>query len=105
MAWVSEAHPHPDTIHYRGTPPDLTGGIDQREKLSRPRLLTIEEKSDGIFMYRFTSEGERVGDTWHMSLEDAQHQAEYEYQELLSEWTPVPLDVDDPVALAFKSAE
>lgn len=103
MAWVDEAKPTPKVIHFRGMPPELTGEPDQREWLSWPRLLVIEEEAEGVFLFRFASDAGCVGDTWHMSIEDAKHQAEYEYAQHVTEWIAVPPEVDDPVAFAFES--
>lgn len=36
--------------HYQGAPPELTGGA--RREMGRARFLTIEEKPDGVFLYR-----------------------------------------------------
>jgi hypothetical protein len=44
------------------------------------RIEIVPGDSAGTFMiYRYTDDGEFCGDTWHESLGDAFHQAEYEY--------------------------
>ena len=62
------------TKHYLGMPPRLTGGIDTRQELSPALFLVIEEKPDGIFLYRYGIGGVFAGDTWHKSIDDAKHQ-------------------------------
>jgi hypothetical protein len=63
-------------------------------------VLLIEQKPDGIFLFRFSADGCCVGDTWHMSIEDAKEQAKFEFSDLISEWRPVPPEVDDVVQFA-----
>jgi hypothetical protein len=87
--------------HYRGFPPELTGGEDLREQMPPAAVLLIEPKPSGIFLFRFTANGQVVGDTWHETVEDAQHQATFEYENLVSDWIAVPPDVEDVVAFAL----
>jgi hypothetical protein len=82
-------------------PPELTGRQDYREKLIWPRVLVVEEKPDGVFLFRFGADRSFSGDTWHMSISDAKHQAEYEYGDMLSEWKQVPQEATDVVAFAL----
>ena len=84
--------------HFRGLPPELTNNSDLRERLPSPVLLTIEEMPDGVFLTRYADDGSAVGDTWHITLADAQQQAHYEFGDSLSEWKSVPPDVKDPVS-------
>ena len=90
------------TKHYLGMPPELTGGIDHRREMPIASVLIIEEKQDGIFLFRYTTDRQFVGDTWHQSLDDAKDQAEWEFSGHLSDWSVVPPDVDDPVSFALK---
>jgi hypothetical protein len=51
-------------------------------ELPLPNRLEIEingSESEPCMMFRYTSDDAFCGDTWHESLEDAFHQAEYEY--------------------------
>lgn len=91
----------PQVKHYHGLPPDLTGGHDLREKMEAPVLVIIEEKSDGVFLFRFTADGQVVGDTWHMTVEEAKQQADFEFPGLLSDWKSVPAEVEDVVTFAL----
>lgn len=81
--------------HYEGLPPDLATGTDERVALPHAAILAIEKNSRGqIFLYRFTAEGDPVGDTWHQTVEDAIEQAETEYGDLLGSWVEVPTGRD-----------
>ena len=105
MTLVERPEGKPLSRHFRGLPPELTDGNDNRKELAWPRVIVIEEKPSGIFLFRFADNGSCVGDTWHMSVEEAKKQAEYEYGNFLAEWQRVPSDVDDPVAFALEQAE
>lgn len=87
--------------HYAGLPPELTGGTDSRQVLGNACFLVIEEKPDGIFLYRYEAKGECVGDTWHMSVDDAKHQAVYEYGDEVKAWIDIPPEVGDVVAFGM----
>ncbi|MGA3010880.1 MAG: hypothetical protein ABSD72_11530 [Terracidiphilus sp.] len=65
-------------------------------------LLVIEECPDGIFLYRYGTHGEFAGDTWHMNVDDAKHQASFEYGDLVQEWIDVPADVEDVVTFGLQ---
>ena len=90
--------------HYHGAPPEITGGPDTRRELGLPQLLIVEEKTDGIFLYRYNLNGECVGDTWHTTLADAQHQAEHEYDGLALSWREVPENIEDAAAFGLVRA-
>ncbi|HWF62077.1 MAG TPA: hypothetical protein VN666_17465 [Nitrospira sp.] len=93
------AEPH--VKHYYGLPLELTAGHDLREQMEAPALVLIEEKSDGVFLFRFSADGQVVGDTWHMMVEEAKQQAYFEFPELLSGWKSVPADVENVVAFGL----
>ena len=88
----------PKTRHYVGLPPIMTGGIDHRSAMPIASILVIEEETDGVFLVRFTGEGKEVGDTWHRSIKEAMEQASFEFHEMVSEWKPVPLQIEDVVS-------
>ena len=102
MARVTNRSTDPKVKHYRGLPPELTGGKDLRELLEAPVLLVIEKEVDGVFLFRFTAAGQVVGDTWHRTVEEAQQQARFEFGESLSNWISVPADVEDVVSFGLK---
>jgi len=70
--------------------------------MQAPVLIVIEEKPDGVFLFRFSTDGQVVGDTWHMTVEEAKHQAQFEFGDLLSDWKSVPADVEDVVSFGLK---
>ncbi|HWF19852.1 MAG TPA: hypothetical protein VG754_11320 [Verrucomicrobiae bacterium] len=94
--------PTTQTWQFRGFPPDLTGNEETREKMPLPCLLVIEEKPDGVFLFRYKLDGQCVGDTWHESVKEAQEQASFEYQLLSSEWKSIPPEIDDVVSFGLK---
>ena len=84
--------------HHLGFPPELTEGKDERQLLEPADFVVIGEAEDGFYLNRFTTDGRDVGDTWHMTLEDARHQAQFEYGDMLSDWISVPANVDDVIS-------
>lgn len=93
----------PRVRHYVGFPPHL-GGVDgeiQRTKLPGADVLMIEAREDGFFLFRFTRAGDFAGDTWHLSLDDAKHQAGFEFGDDFGEWIEVPDSETDPVRFAL----
>ena len=83
------------TIHFRGMPSEIAGERGKREELPYPSVLVIKETSSGVFLIRYAADGSDVGDTWHLNIADAQHQAQVEYDEAVGEWKPVPLEITD----------
>lgn len=94
--------PEPQIRHYRGFPPNITGGKDLREQLGTPVLLLIDNKLSGIFLFRYAQNGEVVGDTWHTSIDEAKEQADSEYGDFISEWVSVPDTVKDAFTYGLK---
>jgi len=100
---ISGTMPEPKVKHYSGPPPELTDGTDTRERMDWPALLLIEKKKDGVFLFRFTAEGRCVGDTWHQTVDEAQQQAKFEFENLLSDWKIVPAEVSDVIAFGVNA--
>ena len=96
-ARVTHAPEEPKTKHYRGLPPQVAGGTDSRQPMESPGLLVIEQKPDGVFLFRFMADRRCVGDTWHESVDAAKRQAAFEFDDLLTAWRLVPDEVDDPI--------
>jgi hypothetical protein len=71
-----------------------------RREMSLPSLLVIEQRSDGVFLYRYTLDQQCVGDTWHQSIDEAKDQATLEYREQVSAWHEIPPEVSDVIAYA-----
>jgi hypothetical protein len=93
----------PRVKHYIGFPPAITDGEDTRQQLPGATLLVILEKGSGVFLVRFTSDGEFAGDTWHETIDDAKHQAEFEFGDGISAWHMIPPEVDDVVAYGLQA--
>lgn len=90
-----------DTRHFVGIPPEVTGGRNYRKPLPHPDVLVIEEQASGVFLFRYTRDGDFGGDTWHMTVDDAKEQAEREYEGIVGEWRQVPPETTDAVAFAL----
>ncbi len=71
------------TIHTlgTGTPGDIT-------LLQSATRLEIVDSTEGVMLLRYSSEGAFVGDTWHITIEEAKRQAQFEFDVDPSEWTP-----------------
>lgn len=68
-------------------------------------LLLIVDDDPGAMLFRYTTEAEFGGDTWHPTVEAARAQAEYEYGDaLLVPWMDVPGDVEDAHHFAIQYA-
>jgi hypothetical protein len=65
-----------------------------------PTWLVLEVSRDRCFLYRYTDSGEGAGDTWHQSLEDAYHQAHFEYDLEWEDWVEVPPSAVDAIQFA-----
>jgi len=87
------------TGHYVIDSPDQSA---HEEILSSPRILIIEEKHDGIFINRYMENGSWVGDTWHKTIEEAKHQAEFEFGVKTDAWEEVPIEVTDKFKYIFE---
>ena len=88
--------------HYQGLPPRLTDEKETRIEMESPSLILIEQKPDGVFLYRYMADGRVVGDTWHTTVDEAKAQASYEYGGVISPWRIVPPDIVDVTAFGLK---
>ncbi len=59
----------PESRHREGLPPEVTGGMDERRSLPWPKVLLIEERSDGVFLIRYAKGSVFAGDTWHQTAD------------------------------------
>ena len=66
----------------RAFAPSLTEGRDERQEMKAAVLLVVEEKPDGIFLYRYAADGSYAGDTWHTDIDEAKQQASFEYPDV-----------------------
>lgn len=93
---------HSRTPHFAGLPNELSS--KSPTKMPSPRVLVIDEDSEGgVFLYRLTSNGGDAGDTWHPDVQEAKHQAEYEYGNAIGHWIAVPGSVNDAREFAVRS--
>jgi hypothetical protein len=77
--------------HYRGLPPEVTGGIDYRTELPRAVVIVLDQTdTEEVYLYRYDATGAFITDTWHASIEDAREQAQFEYDKALGMWLDVP---------------
>jgi hypothetical protein len=72
---------------------------------SRADVVVLEGTPDGAYLLRYTVNGTFVGDTWHMTVDDARHQATYEFGEALHPWVAIPDSVGDAAAFALLQIE
>ncbi len=61
------------------------GGVDQ----GPAPALAICQDGEGYYLFYCDADWEPVTDTWHESLEDALHQAEFEYAGSRETWVRV----------------
>lgn len=101
VALVRPTDLHPESRHVVGLPRELAIDGEGREVMPWPRVLLIEERPDGVFLDRYDEHSRPGGDTWHMNLQDAQDQAEEEYDGMLTEWREVPPEIDDEQLVSF----
>jgi hypothetical protein len=85
----------PRVRHYVGLPAAIAAGSPQRD-LPAARVLIIRELDRQIFLYRYDEAGAFGGDTWHQTVEDAKHQADFEYGPLQTAWRETPPELQDP---------
>jgi hypothetical protein len=100
---VKGVRPGPQTRHYEGLPPELTDGVDSRRELPLADVLIMEEKPEGVFLYRYTEQGQFGGDTWHQKVDDAVAQSEFEFGLSPDDWKPIPEGVEDGVQIKQRS--
>lgn len=100
FAFLSANHETAQHVQFQGLPEALSGRKDSRRELPHAQILLIEEREDGIYLYRFTADGRFGGDTWHVDIEDAKHQANSEYGRAVGEWYTVPPQAEDSLEYA-----
>jgi hypothetical protein len=60
------------------------------EEMGSARALAIcrYPGDEGYYLFRCDSDWKTLADTWHLSLEEAQQQAEFEYEGIGENWQP-----------------
>lgn len=87
----------PRVRHLRGMPPVATGDVDQREAFPRAEVVIITALPEGCFLDRYSRDGEKAGNTWHPTVDEARAQAEWEFDGALSDWIVIPSASREPV--------
>jgi hypothetical protein len=86
---------HPKTRHSIDLPAEPTDALEAHP-LPLPDVLVIEQEGPtSIFLYRRNRSGEFGGDTHHAGIDEAKHQADFEFGAPLSAWMPIPEEVTD----------
>ena len=67
-------------------------------------VILVADDDPGAMLFRYTAHGEFGGDTWHLTVEEAQESAIYEYGEALQPWEEVAADVVDVHDFAVRYA-
>lgn len=84
----------PRVRHYLGMPPMSDDEPDNRVPLPvASMILLVEDDGDGTYLYRLNEDKEAITDTWHMTVEDAESQAEFEYGVTHQQWEEPPADL------------
>lgn len=74
------------TTHSVGTiVSDQVVPVENMPAASRVELV---REGESYFLYRYSASGEFAGDTWHQTIKEAKHQAEWEYEIRDSDWKP-----------------
>jgi hypothetical protein len=59
---------------------DASGKPVLDAEIESPCTLSIVSDESGVYLYRMNEVGECVADTWHLNVEEAQRQAEFEFE-------------------------
>lgn len=73
-----------------------------KEILSSIPIYIIEEKAGSFFLNNYDENGTWIGDTWHPNIQEAKHQAEFEYGNLIDNWKEIPQNIEDPIKYVFE---
>jgi hypothetical protein len=84
-----------DVVRRAGKTKHSVGFIEDGEPVPSTLMplahcVEIVEDEDGIYLYRYDMNGECVGDTWHMTLDEAKEQAEFEFSIGINDWREEP---------------
>ena len=75
------------TRHSLGT--IKVGELEEIAKLPLSAWVEIEEGESGVYLYRYSANGECVSDTWHASVNEAIEQAEFEFDIKRTDWEEI----------------
>jgi len=68
----------------------VNGELVEIERLPTAAWVLIEQDGSSFALIRYSKSGEFAGDTSHETLEEAKHQASFEYEILESDWKSLP---------------
>jgi hypothetical protein len=54
-----------------------------------PAWLEISSDESGTFLIHFNADGQSIADTWHLTVDEAKSQAEFEFEIQDSDWTVI----------------
>jgi len=100
-AFASPTASDPKARHYVGFPEELGVQGDVQQELPSACVILLNQSDEGYFLYRYTATGQSGGDTWHLTLDDALYQAQFEYGDGLTNWYSVPQNADDILTIAL----
>ncbi len=66
---------------------DCEGAPVLDTEIENPRSLSIVSDNEAIYLWRLNEAGECMSDTWHMTVEEAKSQAEFEFDINQAGWT------------------
>lgn len=97
--WIARITETTDpTLHYEGLPP----GVLDEEGFERTLMpegdwVIMDANKDGVFLIRYSDNGEFGGDTWTLTRELALEVAADEYGLGEGDWIEMPDNVADPI--------
>ncbi len=100
-AFASPTASDPKTRHYVGFPEELGVQGNVQKELPSAQVILLNQSNEGYFLYRYTATGQSGGDTWHLTLDDALYQAQFEYGDRLTDWYPAPQSDGDVLTIAL----
>lgn len=77
-------------------------GLKDNLKVILPIILIIEENKDGIFLYRYDSDKNFLGDTLHFDIEEVMNQIEYEIGYIPEKWYYLPQSSENVIESTFE---
>ena len=64
----------------------LTKHTMNGQAMKHARYIVTEEHPEDAYLFRYSDDWDFAGDTWHVNLEEALGQAEYEFSVAQLEW-------------------
>lgn len=85
----------------------MAGGMDESGRRKRTALpiahwIVLQEEPEGVYVFRYSDEGDFGGDTWKSSLDFAHKAVALEYEIWDRGWLEAPGDSATAIGLATK---